>query len=537
MSSVLLCPCPDLRLDLQELGSRLSRAGIRVRLAAPLCTPAGLQDLAAALAGPEEWLIGACGSERAADFLTPLARGPLPSMVDLLAAADLEEAVALLTLGMAEPGGSQAAIAPRSQEVLVVGGGIGGVQAALDLADAGLQVHLFDASLSIGGTMAQLDKTFPTLDCSICILGPRLVEAAIHPKIELITWAELTGIHGGPGDFTVELVEKPRYVDMGRCVGCGACSEVCPVFLPSRWQLGLKSRKCIRIVFAQAVPLRATLEKEYCIDCRLCVAACERQAIDLAAEPKPRRLQVGAIILATGARPFNPAIKGEYLYGHDRRVLTGLEFERLVCATGPTGGALVGPDGQPVKRLAFIQCAGSRDRRFLPYCSGVCCAASLKQAMVALEHDPDLEITIFFNDIRTSSKGAEELYLRARKAGVRFVKGLPGRVEPDPAGGVAVLAAAAGGEVLRLTVDLAILAVGLAPPGEEPPLDGALAARDAFGFYQGRDPMLSPLDAHTPGVFLAGTCQGPKDIAETVCQGSAAAARVLRFLARSGRRD
>ncbi len=538
MRHLLLCPCPDLAFELRELAERLTRSGAPVRLAGPLCTPAGLKELAAALAEPRNWVIAACGPRRCAEFLSPLALQPLPEVVDLLAAADLEDAQARLALALDAPPALQPVPPPVSREVLVVGGGIGGVQAALDLADAGVKVYLFDSSLSIGGAMAQLDKTFPTLDCSICILGPRLVEAAIHPGIELITWADLTGISGEPGNFTVDLVEKPRYVDMAACVGCGACSEVCPVILPSRWQLGLKARKCIRVVFAQAVPLRATLEKEYCIDCRLCLAACERGAIDLAAEAKPRRLSVGAIVLATGAKPFNPAIKGEYLYGHDRRVLTGLEFERLVCATGPTGGALVGPDGRPVKRLAFIQCAGSRDRRFLPYCSGVCCAASLKQAMVALEHDPEVQVTIFFNDIRTSSKGAEELYRRARNAGVHFVKGLPARLEADPGGGVAVISAPlAGGGSAPLTVDLAVLAVGLAPPPGDGVLDGELVVRDRFGFYQGPDPVFSAVDAGTPGVFLAGTCQGPKDISETVCQGSAAAARVLNFLARTGRRD
>jgi heterodisulfide reductase subunit A len=502
-----------------------------MRTTAALCTPAGLEELAAALADPEEWLIAACGSP-GAGFISLLASHRPPRVADLLTAADLEEAAARLTLALADPPEPPCPPVGVSRDVLVVGGGIGGVQAALDLADAGVRVYLLDASLSIGGTMAQLDKTFPTLDCSICILGPRLVEAAIHPNIELITWADLTAIRRADGDFTVELIQKPRYVDMSSCVGCGACSEVCPVILPSRWQLGLKARKCIRIVFAQAVPLRATVEKEYCIDCRLCLGACERGAIDLAAESRPRGLTVGAIILATGARPFDPRIKGEYRYGVDHRVLTGLEFERLICATGPTGGALLRPDGRPLKRLAFIQCVGSRDRRFLPYCSGVCCTASLKQAMVALEHDPDLEITIFYNDIRTSSKGAEELYVRARAAGVRFIKGLPGRIEAGSQGGLAISVAPVGsGGPIRLEVDLTVLAVGLTPPASDPLLNGLLTACDPLGFYQGTDPVLAPLDATTPGVFLAGTCQGPKDIAETVCQGSAAAGRVLNFLA------
>ncbi|MEJ5329921.1 MAG: CoB--CoM heterodisulfide reductase iron-sulfur subunit A family protein [Desulfobaccales bacterium] len=524
---VILCPCQDLPAEPSVLARRLERAGAAVRVSPPLCTPAGLAELEALGEPAEGVLLAACG---------PLSRQVLPvcqpfPVVDLLSAADLEEAVGRVLAALARPLPPPAPLRLRSREVLVVGGGIAGVQAALDLAEAGILVHLFDAALSIGGTMARLDKTFPTLDCSICILGPRLVEAASHPRINLITWGELEQISGRAGDFQVEITEKPRYVDMSRCVGCGACSRVCPVILPSRWNLGLSPRKCIRIVFAQAVPLRATLEREYCIDCRLCESACERQAIDLAARPRTRILHVAAIVVATGAVPLSPRLKGEYHYGDHRRVLTGLEFERLVCATGPTGGALVGPDGRPLKSLAFIQCAGSRDRRFLPYCSGICCAASLKQALIAKEHDPEVEITVFFNDLRLAGKGGEDLLHRAREAGIRLVQGLPGAIEPDPDGGVRIISAAlAGGGPRRLRVDLAVLAVGLAPPPPHPVLEDLIGPRDVSGFYQAADPVLAPLDACTPGVFFAGTCLGPKDITESVSQGSAAAARVLTFL-------
>jgi heterodisulfide reductase subunit A len=419
----------------------------------------------------------------------------------------------------------------KTGSVLIVGGGIGGIQCALDLAETGFYVHLLESSPTLGGTMAQLDKTFPTLDCSICILGPRLVEVANHKNIELLTYADLDQIRGQAGDFTVELTLKPRYVDMAKCVGCGSCSEVCPVIVPSRWNLGLKPRKCIRIIFAQAVPLRATLEKEYCIDCRMCVEACDHQAIDLGAEPVSRLLRVGTIILATGARPFDPAIKSEYGYGRLRRVLTALEFERLVCATGPTGGSLIGPDGVPVKKIAFVQCVGSRDRRFLPYCSGVCCTASIKEAMLALEHEPEAQVSVFFNDIRTSGKGFEELYLRAQKAGVRFIKGLPARIAEDAAGRpVLHYHDHTQGHKAELTVDLAVLAVGLQAPGHLQALSESGPHRDVHGFYQGRHPTLHPLESTRSGIFLAGTCQGPQDISETVCQGSAAAAGVLKLL-------
>ncbi len=530
-NKVLICCCPDLEVEVPALAARLAQGGREVRLAPPLCTPAGQAQLRPLLkAAPGEWLIAACGPERHAGLFELAARAPV-AVVDLLSQRDLESASAALTLALARPLGPEAPPGPATPAVLILGGGIGGCQAALDLAYAGIQVYIADTSLSIGGTMAQLDKTFPTLDCSICILGPKLVEVATHPHIELLTYARLERIAGEVGEFQVDLTLRPRFVDMSKCVGCGSCAEVCPVIVPSRWNLGLKPRKCIRIIFAQSVPLRATIEKEYCLDCRMCLKACEHQAINLEDQPQARRLRVGAIILATGARPFDPTIKPEYGYGRLPGVLTSLEYERLVCASGPTLGNLVTPEGRPVKRIAFLQCVGSRNRRFLPYCSGFCCTASIKQAMLALEHEPEAEVSIFYNDIRTAGKGFEELYQRARRAGVRFFRGLPGRIAEGPAGEpVVIYEDAAQGRVARLPVDLAVLAVGLEPSPELLPFADLPPARDELGFYQGRHPVLNPLESTVPGVFLVGTCQGPKDISETVCQGSGVAARVLRLL-------
>ncbi len=529
---VLLCACPDLKIEAPDLARRLSEAGLTVQVTPPLCTPAGLQEWGAHLKPhPGAWLVAACGPERHHGLFPRLAGDePLP-VVDLVAQDDLESAVAAVLMAREEQARFAPDPLPPSRDVLVVGGGIGGCQAALDLADAGHKVYLVETSLSVGGVMAQLDKTFPTLDCSICILGPKLVEAAIHPKIELLTFANIAGIAGRAGRFAVDVTLNPRYVDRGRCVGCGSCARVCPVIVPSRWNQGLTSRKCIRIIFAQAVPLMATIEKEYCIDCRMCLEACEHGAIDLESRPETRRLEVGAVVLATGARPFDPAIRSEYGYGRVPAVLTNLEYERLVCATGPTQGNLLTPAGRPVKRLAFIQCVGSRDRRFLPYCSGYCCTAAIKQAMLTLEHEPEAEITIFFNDIRTSGKGFEELYLRAQAAGVRFVKGLPGRIEAGENGGLVVVHEnQLGGRRGRLPVDLAVLAVGLTAPREDLPFTETGPLRDALGFYDSRHPILHPLESTVPGVFLAGTCQGPRDISETVCTGSGVAARVINLL-------
>jgi heterodisulfide reductase subunit A len=263
----------------------------------------------------------------------------------------------------------------------------------------------------------------------------------------------------------------------------------------------------------------------------MCLKVCEHGAINLGSQPEERSLTVGAVVLATGARPFDPGIRSAYGYGSIPGVLTNLEFERLVCATGPTQGQLFTPAGEPVQRLAFIQCVGSRDRHFLPYCSGYCCTAAIKQAMLTLEHEPDAEVTIFFNDIRTSGKGFEELYLRAQEAGVRFIRGLPGRIEVgDNDNPLIVYEDQQGGGQGRLAVDLAVLAVGLAAPGESLPFTGAGPLRDELGFYRSRHPTLHPLESSLPGVFLAGTCQGPRDIAETVCTGSGVAARIINLL-------
>ena len=508
---VLICACPDLAMDGRELAARLKQAGVQADLAPPLCTPDGLarlRKLTAAKARP--WLVAACGPEIQAGFFQALAPEARLPVVDVRSCADLEAAVGALTLALETREQPEIPAVPVCREVLVVGGGVGGCQAALDLANAGFKVYLAESSLSIGGTMAQLDKTFPTLDCSICILGPKLVEVAAHPNIELLSYASLSRIAGQAGSFEVEVTIKPRYVNMSKCVGCATCTTVCPVIVPSRWNLGLKPRKCIRIIFAQAVPLRATIEKDYCIDCQMCVAACEHQAINLLYRPSQRRLTVGAIVLATGARPFDPTIKSEYGYGRIPGVVTNLEFERIVCPTGPTLGSLITPGGQPVRRLAFIQCVGSRDRRFLPYCSGYCCTASIKEAMLALEHEPEAEVTIFYNDIRTSGKGFEELYLRAQAAGVRFIKGLPGRIrEGEDGRPVICFEDQERGGRGELAVDMAVLAVGLEAQGEPLPFADLAPARDGLGFYQARHPSCTPWSPPCRGSFWSAPARDP----------------------------
>jgi heterodisulfide reductase subunit A2 len=529
---LLLCNCPDLKIDLSAVVAELAAQQVEPLVLEPCCTPVGLARLQEILReAPEQCVLAACGPELSSRFFKLLSDLKAP-VVDLWAWQDVAEAAGELILALDL--GPKANVLPQEiySSVLVIGGGVGGSEAALDLAKSGCKVYLLDESLSIGGTMAKLDKTFPTLDCSICILGPKLVEVATHPNIELLTYAQLNQISGGPGNFQVDITLKPRYVDMTKCVGCGSCAEVCPVIVASRWNLGMKPRKCIRVIFAQAVPLRATIEKEYCIDCRQCAKNCGRQAINLDDTPRSLRLQVGAVVLATGATPLDPSLKSEYAYGRLPQVLTNLEFERLVCASGPTLGNLVTPAGFPVRTLAFIQCVGSRDQRFLPYCSGYCCTASIKEAMLALEHDPEIEVTIFFNDIRTSGKGFEELYLRAQAAGVRFVKALPGRITAN-AQDQPVLAYAdlETGRQEHLAVDLVVLAVGLEGVKAPLPFLDLAPPRDEQGFFKAQHPIMHPVESSRPGVFLVGTCLGPQDIAETVCQASGAAGRVMRLLA------
>ena len=367
---LLLCNCPDLKVDLAAVVAELAAQQVESQVLEPCCTPTGLARLQEILRdNPQQCVLVACGPELSSRFFKLLTALRAP-VVDLSAWQDSAAAAGELLLALETGLVPSTRPAEIHSAILIVGGGVGGSEAALDLARAGHKVFLLDESLSIDGTMAKLDKTLPTLDCSICILGPKLVVVATHPQIRTLTSAQVNWISGEPGNFQAEVTPGLCYVDMSRCVGCGSCAEVCPVIVASRWNLGMKARKCIRVIFAQAVPFRATIEKEYCIDCRQCAKTCGRQAINLDDAPRSLNLRVGAVVLATGAAPFDPSLKSEYGYGRLPQVLTNLEFERLVCASGPTSGKLVTPAGVPVRKLAFIQCVGSRDRRFLPYCSG-----------------------------------------------------------------------------------------------------------------------------------------------------------------------
>jgi heterodisulfide reductase subunit A len=417
------------------------------------------------------------------------------------------------------------------KSALVIGGGIGGIQASLDLADQGFKVYLVEKTPSIGGVMAQLDKTFPTMDCSACILTPKMVDVSRHPNIELLTYAQVKEVDGFIGNFTVKVEKKPKFVDADACTGCGQCSDACPVEVPNEFDYGLGTRKAIYVPFPQAVPLIYTVDDENCVGCGMCDNVCDPDAIEFDQEAETVTLEVGTIILATGFKVFDAKRKEEYGYGEHENVLTAIEFERLINASGPTGGKLLRPsDGKEPKSIGFIQCVGSRDTTVgNPYCSRVCCMYAIKNARLYKEKHPGADIYIFYMDIRAFGKGYEEFYQAAQEDyGVKFLKGRPAKIEEDPKTKNLFLNVEDTmlGMNLDMEMDLVVLSVGMEPPEDADELQKILRLnRTADGFFMEAHPKLRPVDTLTGGMFLAGTVQGPKDIPDTVVQGSAAASR------------
>jgi len=415
-------------------------------------------------------------------------------------------------------------------KALVIGGGVAGIQAALDLGDMGFQTYLVEKQPTIGGRMAQLDKTFPTLDCSMCILAPKMVDCGKHENIELISYAEVKKVDGFIGNFKVEVEKKPRYIDESLCTGCGSCSEVCPIEIPNYFDEGVGMVKATYIPFPQAVPLCSTIDKDYCIECKLCDQVCGNMAIKHDQEPETIELEVGTIIVATGYDPYDPTEKKEWAYGQAENVVTGLELERYINASGPTQGHVVKPsDGKAPKSVAFIQCVGSRDEQIdKPYCSRVCCMYAMKNAQLIMDHEPDTEVTIYYMDIRAFGKGFEEFYKRSQeKYGIQFIRGRPATVLENPDKTLTIRAEdTLLGKVTEYDYDMVALSVGLQPPEGAEELRQTLAlSKSADGFLMEAHPKLRPVDTLTDGVFLAGVAQGPKDIPDAVAQASGAAAR------------
>lgn len=427
------------------------------------------------------------------------------------------------------------------QAVLVIGAGIAGIQASLDLADRGLKVYLVEKTPSIGGRMSQLDKTFPTLDCSICIEGPKMVEAGRHHNIELLTYSEVKKTSGFVGNFKVEVLKKSRYVERAKCTGCGDCAKACPVEVPNEYDVNLGPRKAIYIPLLQAVPNTYTIDMRHCIKCFKCVEACgDRMAIDFSMQDELVELSVGAVIVSTGFDLFDPSEIGEYGYGRHKNVITAMELERLICASGPTRGLLERPsDKKHPKRIAFIQCVGSRDvHRGYAYCSAVCCMFATKEAIILKEHDPEVEVYIFYNELKIFGKGFQEFVTRARdERGVKYFRTRPGEVVEDPK--TSDLALCYEDTTVKMTkrirVDLVVLCPALFPSAASKELAGILGLElDEYGFFKSKDFLFTPVDTSVPGIFICGYCQGAKDIPDSVAQASGAAARAAEVIAQGG---
>lgn len=434
---------------------------------------------------------------------------------------------------------------PVIKRALVIGGGIAGMQTALDIADAGFEVDIVEKKPTIGGKMAQIDKTFPTLDCSACILTPKMVDCAQHEKINIYSYSEVEDVKGFVGNFNVSIRKKARYVDETKCTGCGICTEKCPVKnVPNEFNMGMDNRRSIYIPFAQAVPKVATIDPSTCNKlktgkCGVCSKVCGAGAINYEQKDEIIERQYGAIVVATGFNMIDMSKFDEFAYSQSKDVITSLEFERLTNAAGPTGGTLLRPsDGKHPHTIVFVQCCGSRSTTEdgKPYCSKICCMYTAKHAMLTREKYPDTDVYVFYIDVRTPGKNFDEFYRRAvEQYGVHYVKGMVGKVSPRADGTLHVQASdLLANEQLHIDADLVVLAGAIEPDESARPLATKLtASMDTNDFFTEAHPKLRPVESPTAGVFLSGVCQGPKDIPETVAQAGAAASKVIGLLAKN----
>ncbi|MDW7986560.1 MAG: FAD-dependent oxidoreductase [Nitrososphaerota archaeon] len=420
-------------------------------------------------------------------------------------------------------------------DVIVIGGGVAGITASLELAEKGFKVFLIEKEPSIGGYMAKLDKTFPTLDCSICILGPKMVEAARHPNIKLFSYSEIREVERSQdgSTFTVKIVKKPRYVDELKCTGCRRCEEKCPVKVKSEFEEGIGFRRAIYIPFPQAVPNTAVIDRDHCLYftkgvCRVCEKICPANAINFEQEREEINLKAYSIIVSTGFSLQDPSILPQYGYGRFPNVLTSIQYERLMNASGPTRGEIIRPsDGKHPKKIAIIQCIGSRNKKIRDYCSQICCMYATKQAIVTKEHDPSIEVMIFYNDLNAHGKGHEELVNRAiEEYSIKYVKGLPSEVLWDEKIGKLIVRYAdlPNGEVASVDVDLVVLCTAVIPREDSSKLAEILGIElSENGFFKSSD--FTSVNTNVPGIYVCGACQNPKDISHSVTQALAASAQ------------
>lgn len=429
---------------------------------------------------------------------------------------------------------------PIHPATMVVGGGIAGIQAALEIADAGFPVYLVEREPSIGGHMAQFDKTFPTLDCSACILTPKMVDVGNHPNITLMTYSEVQKVDGYVGNFAVTVKKKARYIKEADCTGCGICWEKCPwKFVDEVFEAGMAKRKAVYTPFPQAVPKYPVIDDQTCVyfskgTCKACQKFCPTNAIDFDQKDEILTVQVGNIILATGFDLFDVKRIPQYGYGRLANVYTNLEFERLCNAAGPTGGNIVLRDGKTVpKAVGIVHCVGSRDQNYNPYCSSICCMQSLKFAHLVHERT-GADVYNFYIDIRTPSKGYEEFYQRLLEEGTHFVRGKVAEITdatrtPEEEGRLIIqVEDTLIGKQRRIPVDMVILSAGLQARHDAKDVAKLFGiACSAENWYTERHPKLDPVATMTEGIYIAGCAQGPKDIPASVAQGAAAAARIL----------
>ena len=434
---------------------------------------------------------------------------------------------------------------PVTKRALVIGGGIAGIQTALDIADAGFPVDIVETKPTIGGKMAQLDKTFPTLDCAACILTPKMVDVAQNEKIRIFSYSEVEEVGGFVGNFDVKIKKKARYVKEDICTGCGACVDKCPMKKnPNEFNLGMDNRPAIYIPFAQAVPKVATIDPNACNmlkngKCGLCARVCAAGAIDYTQKDEIIEEKYGAIVVATGFNPISMEKFDEFAYNQSKDVITSLEFERLTNAAGPTAGHLERPsDGKSPKTIVFVQCVGSRcdacSEKGKEYCSKICCMYTAKHAMLTRDKYPDTDVYVFYIDVRTPGKNFDEFYRRAvEEFGVKYIKGMVGKVTPEGDKLKVQASDLLSNKQLHIDADLVVLAAAIEPDKSARPLATMLtASMDTNDFFTEAHPKLRPVESPTAGVFLSGACQGPKDIPETVSQAGAAASKVIGLLAK-----